>query len=395
VKDGILSSGRLNDKQFRSGRSLSPNTTIESSTAVVSTIPDPALKSVVLTSSSPHLDSNDVDSLDQGVELSQTIARYQSDLVQKDELITALINELEQAVEQLDRFQRTGSNRSHSAPSPAQNSYSNIASEPQSPLMDDLRRMANDWEQAQPASALERIESQLAAMHDLVLNLQNNGRAGAHDRVSPEVLDFEDRVRRLNAETAADEQQDQDTANMTLDESSPSWEAIKRQIFGGSEPAIENSNQEADDSELLRLLNETPAPTEINFDVAGIDELKQAISERDAYIIQLNRLFRTRNSFSLPADWSVLANVPNEMQVRVESLIERLDVQVRLGEVEMSLERARLARERSQIQSEREMIEKHMRRLGLKSLADLDNISAATGSAGDRRWMRFLGPNTK
>ena len=152
---------------------------------------------------------------------------------------------------------------------------------------------------------------------------------------------------------------------------------------------------DTDDSELLKQMAATPAPLAIDFSHTDLEELKKALIERDSYIVQLNRLFRTRNVLSLPVDWASLANVPGEMQIRVETLVQHLDVQVRLGEVEMSLERARLARERAEIQGEREMIEKHMKRLGLTSIADLDNISAATGTASDRRWMRFLGPNTK
>lgn len=246
--------------------------------------------------------------------------------------------------------------------------------------------MAEQWEEAQPGSLLIRIESQLAAVHDLVLNLRRE----EHPRT--ETAEIEDRVRRSYRET--DITIEHDATDVTIDESASSWEAIKQQILGSNIPS-ELSSTSKEDSELLRLMSETPTPAEVDFRTADMAAMKMALVERDAYIIQLNRLYRTRNTLSIPADWAALANVPAEMQVRVETLIERLDVQVRLGEVEMSLERARLARERSQIQSEREHIEKHLKRLGLSSIAELDNISAATGNSSDRRWMRFLGPNTK
>ncbi len=321
---------------------------------------------------------------------AEAVSQFQNDLKQKDELISALIHELEQAVEQLDRYERVGADRTHSGQTLSLSNPSLDVSGLKLPFMDTFQQMVEDWEQAQPTSQLERIESKLAAVHDLVLSLNRTERP-RHDQVETE--SHERRFDRQPVESKED-----DIVNMTLDESSPSWDAIKNQLFGNVESTpfeTQSAQSCAEDSELLQLMSETPTPKAVDFHSAKLEELQTAIVERDAYIIQLNRLFRTRNSLSLPTDWATLADVPAQMQLRVESLIEHLDVQVRLGEVEMSLERARLARERSQIQSEREHLDKHLRRLGLNNIAELDNISEATGSSGDRRWMRFLGPNTK
>lgn len=281
--------------------------------------------------------------------------------------------------------------------------------------MDELQRMAEQWDESQPGAALARIESQLAAVHDLMLNLQRGDVVPRVDVAPREETEFEARLRHLNqvansqepspnpAPTAApqpaitiDEEDDDDgfDPNLTIDAASVSWDAIKKQILG-EDNSLTTTQAKIEDAEIIEDVCETPPPKDVDFVTATIDQLKNAISERDEYIIQVNRLYRSRNTFALPSDWAKLGSVPGEMQVRVETLIERLDVQVRLGEVEMSLERARLARERSQIQAERETIQKHLRRLGLSSLADLDSISAAPGTASDRRWMRFLGPNTR
>lgn len=322
------------------------------------------------------------------VHTAELVSRYQTDLAQKDELIGALIQELEQAVEQLDRVKRSGGDRSIlNESSPSISPLSELTSS-RSPKMDDLRQMADDWAQTQPSAALARIESELAAVHDLVRNLQLG------DRPRPELGRFEDCVRQLARDAEMPAATELDTVNMTLDESSPSWEAIKSQLYESSAPTMP-AEAPANDEGLLKLLAETPAPREVDFERADMNELKLAVSERDSYIIQINRLFRMRRSWTLPSDWAELGRVPEEMKSQVESLIENLDVQVRLGEVEMSLERARLTRERSHIQAERESIEKHMKRLGLTSLSELDKISATTGTAGDRRWMRFLGQNNK
>ncbi len=317
---------------------------------------------------------------------AESLEKLQYDVLQKDELISALVNELEQAVEQLDRFHRTGSAVSRNGGASASNDAQSALSVAQSPVLDDVRRLVDHLEQSRPDNALARIEAQLASVYDLVSDLRQSGGSIAmhdggstHDDSANEEID---RAGGISSGTSEPENQ------------LSSWESIKSKMLSETSSALtaESRNEE---SEFLKLISETPTPGCVDFDSAGLDALKSAISERDAYIIQLNRLFRTRNNFAVPADWASLANVPADLQLRVESMIERLDVQVRLGEVEMSLERARLARERSQIQSEREQLEKHLKRLGLSSIADLDNISAATGTAGDRRWMRFLGPGSK
>ncbi|WP_157605069.1 hypothetical protein [Schlesneria paludicola] len=339
--------------------------------------------------SSVALKALDAASSHEGAVGTEVITKYQHDLDQKDELITALVKELEQAVEQLDRIERTGADRSRgNRSSMSANPFADLH-DGRSPFMDDLRQMAADWEETQAGSLLVRIDSQLASLCDLVKN-QPRGH-----RTASEPNDFEERIRRLNLPPETNSDQHTDSVNMTLDESSPCWQTIKSQILDGEFIAAPEPVEMTDDREILKLMTETPTPVDVDFQSASHDDLKAAILERDTYIIQLNRLFRTRNVLALPNDWAALGNVPADLQLRVESIMEHLDVQVRLGEVEMSLERARLARERSQIQSDRETIEKHMKRLGLTSLSELENISAATGSITDRRWLRFLGPNTK
>lgn len=317
----------------------------------------------------------------------EIISNPDNELAQKDEVIAALVHELEQAVEQLDRFRRTGTDRSvENRSNPPLGQFA-PSTDLRSSMTDDLRRMAEQWDELQPAAVLSRIESQLESVYDLVSKM------GTGDRHGPGVDHaHESRGRRMDVEP--DMTIDADQNDMTIVESPSSWEAIKQQILGGEAPAVEDC-RDSEDQEVLTLMSRTPCPQVVDLTTADIETLKSAIIERDVYIVQLNRFSRMRLGVQLPADWATLANVPSEMQVRVETLLERLDVQVRLGEVEMSIERARLARERSQIQSEREHVEKHLRRLGLNSIADLDNISAAPGTASDRRWMRFLGTGSK
>jgi hypothetical protein len=301
-------------------------------------------------------------------------------LLEKDELISALVRELEDAAEQLDRFHRTGA-RTAGPSSPAGDVT--ISSEFRRSIMEESVASASGGI-SQHGETLTRIESQLAAVYDIVSDLKNNGVSNDH---------YQNRYESLQTHYHEPQKQEEEAPKQ------PSWDAIKSQML---EAEAEESPQEAEptaaesvaDADLLRLITETPSPKPADFTSTDIQYLKSVIEERDVYIIQLNRLFRTSRKLKLPADWAALANVPSEMQIRVEALAQNLDVQVRLGEVEISLERAKIARERSQLQAEREFIEKHLRRLGVNSLAELDAIGASTGTTADRRWLRFLGPNS-
>lgn len=334
------------------------------------------------------------DELAQAVHAGRTkpTDHFETELKQKDELIAALIQELEQAVDRLDRVERIGADRTNLSSSVITPLPAREFSGSQSSFMDNMQRMAEDWNQAQPHTLLERIESQLSAVHDLVINLNRDNLFRNHHVAGP------DDHRRAGADDPPTDEKnsDDDPCGMTLEESSPTWESIKNQLLVAEPAAPTNTIVIAEeDAELLRLMTETPAPSSVDFNLATPETLKSAIEERDAYIIQLNRLMRMRNGFTIPKDWAVLANAPEQLKAQVDSLVQHLDVQVRMGEVEMSLERARLARERSHLQTEREQIEKHLRRLGLTSIAELDSISTTTSSSSDRRFMRFIGPKLK
>ena len=182
----------------------------------------------------------------------------------------------------------------------------------------------------------------------------------------------------------------------TTTEATPSegsnWEAMKRQMLGEPEPVVEAPVEEND---LSLLLNGITAPAPLDLESASIEALKKACADRDTYIVQMTRWVRTHNSVSVPENWEELQGVPDELRRQVELLSSRLEEQVRLAEVEMSLERARLSREKSQVQADRAIMDKHLKRLGISSLDELEDIAVSSSSTGDRRWMRFLGVNRK
>lgn len=317
---------------------------------------------LTMSGSSGHADPSIIDDLHQQIE-------------GKNELIAALVAELEQVVEQLDRVKRNGSDRSRGA-STAPGLPPEVVEEHQQ-VLGELQRFVQQWEEMQAASALVRIESELAELRSM---MSNGYRAEAPTGSS---VNLELVMSRLTVESTTTEDTPSQSSN---------WEAMKRQMLGEPELAVEEPAAEDDLSVLLQGI---AVPSPIDIDSASVEALRKACAERDTYIVQMTRWVRTHRSVNVPENWEELQGVPDELQRQVEHLSSRLEEQVRLAEVEMSLERARLSREKSQVQADRAIMEKHLKRLGITSLDELEDIAVSSSSTGDRRWMRFLGVNRK
>ena len=90
----------------------------------------------------------------------------------------------------------------------------------------------------------------------------------------------------------------------------------------------------------------------------------------------------------------MMGQMPEEFSSRVNHTLQRMDEQIRLGELELSLERARISRQASQLESLKHHIERNARQLGWTINPD-GSIAAETGSTpkgtGSRRWLGKLG----
>ncbi len=137
-------------------------------------------------------------------------------LREKEELVEALTERLEQAAEQLDRFQRVNGDRGRwmSGGVPAE------LVEQQQELCGDLERAVKQWEAADCGSALGRIETQLQELRDLV------ARGTADRRDEPARRRSGDR---LPERTVA---QDAPAASGLS-----AWEAMKAGLLGDEPPA--------------------------------------------------------------------------------------------------------------------------------------------------------------
>lgn len=297
------------------------------------------------------------------------VAELRQQLVGKDELISALVAELEQVAEQLDRVKRNGGDRPRAGGGGV---LPPEVIEEHQQMLGEMQRFVQEWEELQTPSTLRRIESDLSELRSLITQ-------GRFQTSAPEDNSHDD------------EHRDESGSAGVVTLSGTDWEAMKRQMVGEAEPPAEEQVED----DLVKLLDGVVAPSPIDFDSVSFESLKRACAERDTYIVQITRWVRTRRAVTLPESWDDLPEVPEELRQRVDHLAARLEEQVRLAEVEMSLERARLSRERSQLQADRAVMDRHLKRLGIQSLDELEDIAVSSSSTGDRRWMRFLGVNRK
>ena len=307
------------------------------------------------------------------------VSQLREQLEGKDELIAALVSELEQVVEQLDRAKRNGD---RPRPGGATGGLPAEVVEEHQQVLADLQRVVQQWEELQAVSTFGRIESELSELRSMM----SKGALARHDRPSTGPATDLDGV--LCDLAPGEEQSDDEPTGVA-------WEAMKRRMLGdGPEPEEESAPAPVTE-DLTQLLDGFAAPAPIDLESASAELLKRACAERDGYIVQLIRWIRARRSVKVPDDWDEFPSIPEELKDRVEELASRLEEQVRLAEVEMSLERARISREKSQLQSDKAIMEKHLKRLGISSLDELEDIAVSSSSSGDRRWMRFLGVNRK
>ncbi len=354
------------------------------------------------------------------VAYEKRIHTLQDTLKERDQVVQMLTQRLEQAADQLDRVQRTGSGRGGSAvaglpPELIENQQS---------LLEQLTRVLGDWEATQAGQSLARIESQITDLHDLVASgagpLANVSAMASSATVS--AIDHAGQRTKVSAGASV-------RSDISATEPAKTgWEAIKAAMLAGEsyDPATasppvsapkptaisEAATVESDPKE-SRSVGQRAAPPPlpepppaVDVDIADQATLIEAIRNRDEFIaILLRRLSSPDASTEFP-DWEKLNGVPNDLHDELLNLRDRLQEKLRVAEVDLSLQRAKLAREEAKLSIKAEHLARQMRQLGL-SPDDSGSPTAGSPTAGSpaagsrvqnegsnatqgRRWLQFL-----
>jgi hypothetical protein len=309
------------------------------------------------------------------------VETLEAQLAEREQLVTALTERLEQAAEQLDRLHRTGADRG------VRSGILGIPPEliqQQQKLVEDLQQAVQQWEDMQPGAFFGRLESQLTQIHDLVLN---HGGGGSGQTSTDAAF-----TRGESRYEPSPRRNPSDSPKSVLEFMKASFQAEHPVTPEDSSEAQPESPQADRVPAVLHIelpaLQEAPEP--IDRQNATREELIQACETRDGYVVYLlQRLRQIESMGHVPNSWAGLENLPEQLRERLEALEKRLEETLRLAEVELSLQRAKLAREEVRIRVIDEQLQKDLKR------ARQDHDAPADDSGKDEqsgsRWKRMLG----
>ena len=107
-----------------------------------------------------------------------------------------------------------------------------------------------------------------------------------------------------------------------------------------------------------------PPPVVINVDTASIEELREAVTTRDAYISTLITELRMAHTLpDLPQDLMNSGLAPDELLASLMELETRLKTGVQRENLELALERARMGRERVRMDQVKAQLEEHIKHM--------------------------------
>lgn len=324
---------------------------------------------------------------------NRTVDSLQKQLREKDQLLAALTQRLEQAAEQLDRLRRTGADKGH-RPLAGGGSLPPELVQDQKQTLEELKKFVANWEQIQPGAALERIETQVNEIRGLMAGGVQLGATSGSSAVT-----VRDRPAAPATPTPASSEKSAGSGGSW-------WERQKAALLGEGpppeEPAAPSESLDAAPAESASTDSPAPAfqlsdmvipdpPPAVDFDTLTLDDAKQAIRARDQVIQQLREpLLLWQASGQFPQDFQSRDHLPPALRQRFEELESQWQAKFRQAELELSLERARLGREQAQVQQQQATLQKQIKQGGNRQREQSETVEG-DDSSSRRRWFRFMG----
>jgi hypothetical protein len=343
-------------------------------------------------------------------EPGRAVETLQKQVREKDQLVAALTERLEQAAEQLDRLRRTGANKGNRPL--AGGAPADLAPD-QKQTFDDLKKFIGNWEEIQPGAALQRIETQVVEIRNLISagvtigSAAPSAGAAVRDRSAPPSGTAPAAAPAKGAAPAKEKEGANSSGEGGKTSNSSWWEKQKAAMLGeGPAPTEDESTSATVTAESSRDGNAVAStmppfslsdtvipdlPAAVNYDDLALDEAKQAIRVRDQLIQQLREpLLLLKAAGQLPSDLASLDNIPTALRQRVEELESQWQAKFRQAELDLSLERARLAREQSQMRQQQDLLNKQLKKNGISQKEPEGTADGDDGNS-NRRWFRFMG----
>ncbi len=302
-----------------------------------------------------------------GAEPTQLVVTLlQQQLAEKDQLVIALTERLEQAAEQLDRLRRSGTTMRRSGGGGGM--PTELLDDHRSAI-DDLKQVVGRWEEMQCGATLGRLEMQVSELRDLVAGIAKHG--AAH---------------RPEAGHAAGPAHAADAGKPAKGNW---WDQQKAAMLAGETLPLPGVDQSADDEGSVdqSVGGEIPSlPAAIDFDTLTLETAIPALRERDELLARLRELalcYQARDEF--PEGIHSLESLPEPLKERLRALEAEWQAKFRQAEMDLSIERARLSRTEAMLRQKHDQMNKDQR-----------NPAEATGkpdaaATKSKRWLRFLG----
>jgi hypothetical protein len=327
--------------------------------------------------------------------MQERVEALEAQLAEREQLVAALTERLEQAAEQLDRLHRTGADRG------LRTGIAGVPAEliaQQQKLVEDLQQAVDQWQAMQPGEFFGRLESQLGQIHEMVQQIDRSG----GDASGTDSAFRYGATKSDGGSSAHDSHGGSQRGGSELTSSRSILDFMKKSQLTGSEAeqpphstvqtaAAETAATAGVMDIALPPLNDPPQP--IDPASASAQELGEACTARDAYITYLlHRLRQIESLGHVPNSWAGLENLPDDQRARLEALEHRLQETARVAEVELSLQRAKLARDELRIRMLDEQMQKDIKRV--KDVSDSqseDNSSDSKTDQNGSRWKRMIG----
>lgn len=320
----------------------------------------------------------------------------QQQLDEKDQLIRALTDRLEEAAEQLDRVNRSGGNKQGTGGSRSAGGSSSEMLAQQQKIIDQLEKSAELWEDVQPRDAFTRLEEQLDDLRQLLESSTVSKRDdGISQAPKPPKANQLSGWEKMKAELMGETPADPKPANPKPASSPPPTPSTTAPVSAQPAPPVVAPTNPVSPvfSEPLTPLSELHLPEPVDFDVAERRDLEEAIETRDQYIGELTRRLRSAESRTQQKiDWSELNNAPDVLRETLESLEAELNDRLRIAEVDLSLERARLARVEARIHCMQKQFEEKLKASGPpQTTAPRKAEESASQPSHSKSWFGSLG----
>ncbi len=342
--------------------------------------------------------------------LREDVERMSRALQEKDGLITALTDRLEQAAEQLDRLRRSGADRGWRGGGGAGIPQELI--QDQREAIEELKGTLSRWEDMQAGLSLGRMEVQLGELRDLIVALGANRAAGPESRAASRPVPTAPRVtpaatggaagtaswwERQKAVMLGDALPENDppasVSPSVVDTPSDAFSATSASESPEADGDVSPARRGTEVAACLREVVIPEAPVAVDWESLTLESARQAILERDRHIESLREpLLLAKMAGAFEGGVGQRDALPPDQQQRLAQLEAAWEARFRKQELELSIERARLAREQMALRQQQEIARKELLRLQEGGATD------SVEQKQERRWFRFMnqaeGPGT-